>query len=75
VPVHLPPTAATGLPQRVTLHKHRHSYATHLLQNGTDLRYIQEIPGNNSPKTTMLYTHIAANDTPKIKSPLDDPDI
>jgi site-specific recombinase XerD len=59
----------SGLPLKATL---RHSYATHLLQSGTDLRYIQEILGHTSPKTTMLYTHVAANDLKKIRSPFDE---
>ena len=61
-----------GLPVKATLHTLRHSYATHLLQSGTDLRYIQEILGHASPKTTMLYTHVAANDLKNIKSPFDE---
>ena len=61
-----------GLPVKATLHTLRHSYATHLLQSGTDLRYIQEILGHTSPKTTMLYTHVAANDLKKIRSPFDE---
>lgn len=62
----------TGLSEKITLHTLRHSYATHLLQSGTDLRYIQEILGHASPKTTMLYTHVAANDLKNIKSPFDE---
>ena len=61
-----------GLNRRVTLHTLRHSYATHLLQSGTDLRYIQTILGHNSPKTTMLYTQVAAKDIKNINSPYDD---
>ena len=61
-----------GLSEKVTLHTLRQGYATHLLQNGTDLRYIQEILGHTSPKTTMLYTHVAANDLKNIKSPFDE---
>jgi integrase/recombinase XerD len=61
-----------GLPVKATLHTLRHSYATHLLQSGTYLRYIQEILGRTSPKTTMLYTHVAANDLKKIRSSFDE---
>lgn len=64
--------AKAGLPSKVSLHTLRHSYATHLLQSGTDLRYIQEILGHADPKTTMLYTHVAANDLKNIKSPFDE---
>lgn len=56
----------------VTLHWLRHSYATHLLEAGTDLRYIQEILGHSSSKTTEIYTHVSTNNIQKIKSPFDD---
>jgi integrase/recombinase XerD len=56
----------------VSLHWLRHSYATHLLESGTDLRYIQEILGHSSSKTTEIYTHVSANSLQKIKSPFDD---
>ncbi len=56
----------------VTLHWLRHSYATHLLENGTDLRYIQEILGHQSSKTTEIYTHVSIRSLQKIKSPFDD---
>jgi len=61
----------TNIKKRVTLHTLRHSYATHLLESGTDIRYIQEILGHNSPKTTMIYTHISTNSIKNIKSPFD----
>lgn len=56
----------------VTLHWLRHSYATHLLENGTDLRYIQEILGHNSSRTTEIYTHVSKKKITEIRSPFDD---
>ena len=58
--------------KRVTLHTLRHSYATHLLEGGTDLRYIQELLGHGSPKTTMIYTHVSSKKISEISSPFDD---
>jgi integrase/recombinase XerD len=55
----------------VTLHWLRHSYATHLLEAGTDLRYIQELLGHKSSKTTEIYTHVTEKSLQKILSPFD----
>lgn len=62
----------TGIQKPVTLHWLRHSYATHLLENGTDLRYIQELLGHNSSKTTEIYTHVSTKSLQQIRSPFDD---
>ena len=54
-----------------TVHTLRHSFATHLLENGTNLRYIQKLLGHNSSKTTEIYTHVANSMLTDIKSPID----
>ncbi|MBI4977319.1 MAG: tyrosine-type recombinase/integrase [Spirochaetes bacterium] len=55
----------------VTVHSLRHSFAAHMLENGVDLRYIQEILGHASSKTTEIYTHVAKKSISMIKSPLE----
>lgn len=62
---------AAKISKNVTPHTLRHSYATHLLENGIDLRYIQELLGHAKPETTMIYTHVAKKDLLQIESPLD----
>ncbi|HBR53459.1 MAG TPA: integrase [Flavobacteriaceae bacterium] len=60
-----------NITKAVTPHTLRHSYATHLLEQGTDIRYIQELLGHSRPETTMIYTHVSSQDLKEIKSPLD----
>lgn len=64
--------ARANIKKPVTLHWLRHSYATHLLENGVDLRYIQELLGHSSSKTTEIYTHVSRKSLQAIKSPFDD---
>jgi len=60
-----------GIKRNITPHMLRHSFATHHLERGTDLRYIQEFLGHNSSKTTEIYTHVAKTDYTKFTNPLD----
>jgi integrase/recombinase XerD len=65
-------TKKAGINKRVSLHWLRHSYATHLLESGVDLRYIQEILGHKSSRTTEIYTHVSNKNLQKIKSPFEE---
>lgn len=60
-----------GITKRVTSHTFRHSFATHLLQTGTDIRTIQSLLGHNDVATTMIYTHVLRREAQGVKSPLD----
>tara|TARA_R110002050_G_C8893751_1_gene509637 strand:+ start:441 stop:1562 length:1122 start_codon:yes stop_codon:yes gene_type:complete len=64
-----------GIKKPVTPHWLRHSYATHLHEGGTDIRYIQELLGHQSSKTTEIYTHVSNREIKEIRSPIEDMDI
>jgi integron integrase len=61
-----------GLSKRITCHTFRHCFATHLLENGRDIRLIQELLGHSDVKTTMIYTHVAKSPVPRVVSPIDE---
>jgi len=60
-----------GINKKVGIHSLRHSYATHLLEQGTDIRFIQELLGHKDLKTTLIYTDVTNNSIRNVKSPLD----
>ena len=63
---------AAGVPKAASCHTFRHSFATHLLENGYDIRTVQELLGHKDVATTMVYTHVLNKPGLAVRSPLDD---
>ena len=61
-----------GIKKRISPHTLRHSFATHLLERGTDIRYIGGLLGHSDIATTLIYTKVSKRDLSKVRSPLDD---
>ncbi len=64
--------ATAGIDRRVRTHDLRHSNATHMLESGVDIRYIQELLGHASTKTTEIYTHVSVKKLRSLPNPLDE---
>jgi integrase/recombinase XerD len=64
-----------GIKKEVGVHSLRHSYATHLHENGLDIRYIQELLGHKSTRTTEIYTHVSRRNLMQVRSPIEDLDV
>jgi integrase/recombinase XerD len=64
-----------GINKDVGVHSLRHSYATHLYENGLDIRYIQELLGHKSTRTTEIYTHVSRRNLMQVRSPIEDLDV
>jgi site-specific recombinase XerD len=64
-------SSKAGIQRKVTPHVLRHCFATHLMESGTDIRYIQELLGHKDIKTTLIYTHVSNKSMQQITSPLD----